>query len=128
MNERPFKMIAFGDLLLRLNPPGAQRFVQASEFEVRFTGAEANTAVMLSNFGVRTYAVSRVPDNEIGSACLGYLRRFGIDTDHVARGGDRLGVTNVADEGQRVAAQGLHFRGRVVDRARELLPVYVLSD
>jgi 2-dehydro-3-deoxygluconokinase len=85
-------MVAFGDLLLRLNPPGHLRFVQADTFEVRFTGAEANSAAMLAGFGVETCAVSRVPDNEIGDACLGYLRRYGIDTTHVARGGDRIGI------------------------------------
>lgn len=86
------KLVAFGDLLLRLNPPGFQRIVQAAEFELRFTGAEANSAAMLANFGVDTEAVSKVPANEIGDACLGYLRRFGVGTRHVARGGDRLGI------------------------------------
>lgn len=87
-----FKMVAFGDLLMRLNPPGHLRFVQADGLEMRFTGAEANAAAMLAGFGVDTVAVSKVPANEIGDACVGYLRRFGIDTTHVARGGDRIGI------------------------------------
>ncbi len=85
-------LVAFGDLLMRLNTPGFQRFVQANEFEIRYSGAEANVAAMLSSFGVATRAVSRVPAHEIGTSCVNYLRRFGINTDHIARGGDRLGI------------------------------------
>ena len=59
---------------------------------MRFTGAEANAGVSLVNFGIPTRVVSRVPDSEIGEACLGFLRRHGLDTSHVARGGDRLGL------------------------------------
>lgn len=85
-------MIAFGELMLRLNPPGNERIVQASSFEVRYTGAEANVAVMLVGLGVRASCVSKVPDTEIGQACINYLRRFGIDTQYVVRGGGRLGL------------------------------------
>lgn len=84
--------VVYGELLLRLDPPGFQRIVQADTFEVRFTGAEANAGVSLVNFGIPTRVVSRVPDSEIGEACLGFLRRHGLDTSHVARGGDRLGL------------------------------------
>jgi 2-dehydro-3-deoxygluconokinase len=85
-------MVAFGELMLRLNPRGNQRIVQADEFEVRYTGAEANAAVMLAGLGIRASCVSRVPATEIGQACINYLRRFGVDTDHIARGGQRLGL------------------------------------
>jgi 2-dehydro-3-deoxygluconokinase len=105
-------VVAFGDLLLRLNPPGVERFAQASTFEVRYTGAEANVAAMLASLGVEARAVSRVPQNEIGDACLDYLRGHGIDTRHVARGGDRLAVfyieTGVAQRPSKV----------IYDRAR----------
>jgi 2-dehydro-3-deoxygluconokinase len=84
--------VVYGELLLRLDPPGFQRIVQADTFEVRFTGAEANAGVSLVNFGIPTRVVSRVPETEIGDACLGFLRRQGLDTSHVARGGDRLGI------------------------------------
>ena len=67
------KIVAFGELLLRLTPRGFGRFVQADEFEARYTGAEANAAVSLVNFGMEAYAVSKVPDNEIGQACVNYL-------------------------------------------------------
>jgi 2-dehydro-3-deoxygluconokinase len=92
MTAPTYRMIAFGDLLMRLSPPGFQRFVQADAFEVRFTGAEANSAAFLAGLGVETEAVSKVPAHEIGDACLGYLRRYGIGTRHVARGGDRLSI------------------------------------
>lgn len=89
---RPYRLVAFGDLLMRLNPPGFERLVQASTFEVRYTGAEANVAAMLVSLGVDASVVSRVPEGEVGQACLNYLRRFGIDTRFVARGGPRLGL------------------------------------
>jgi 2-dehydro-3-deoxygluconokinase len=91
IDGRP-KMVAFGELMMRLNPPGNERFVQAGTFEVRFTGGEANAAVLLSGFGFRTYAVARVPGHELGQACINYVRRFGVNTDFVARGGDHLGI------------------------------------
>src|SRR5215210_998636 len=84
--------VVYGELLLRLDPPGFQRIVQTDTFEVRFTGAEANAGVSLVNFGVPTRVVSRVPDTDIGEACLRFLRRHGLDTTFVARGGDRLGL------------------------------------
>ena len=98
--------VVYGELLLRLDPPGFQRIVQADTFEVRFTGAEANAGVSLVNFGIPTRVVSRVPETEIGEACLGFLRRHGLDTTYVARGGDRLGLfyleTGVAQRPSKV--------------------------
>jgi 2-dehydro-3-deoxygluconokinase len=98
--------VVYGELLLRLDPPGFQRIVQADTFEVRFTGAEANAGVSLVNFGIPTRVVSRVPDTDIGEACLRFLRRFGLDTAYVARGGDRLGLfyleTGVAQRPSKV--------------------------
>lgn len=91
-DRRPHRVVTFGDLLLRLNPPGFERLVQAGTFEVRYTGAEANVAAMLASLGAEASAVSRVPANDIGQACVNYLRRFGIDTRHILRGGDRLGI------------------------------------
>jgi 2-dehydro-3-deoxygluconokinase len=100
------RAVVYGELLLRLDPPGFQRIVQTDTFEVRFTGAEANAGVSLVNFGIPTRVVSRVPDSEIGEACLGFLRRHGLDTSYVARGGDRLGLfyleTGVAQRPSKV--------------------------
>ena len=78
--------------MISLCTKGYERFVQAEEFLVRYTGAEANVAVSLAGFGMDTYAVSKVPKNDIGQACINYIRRFGVNTDYIARGGDRLGL------------------------------------
>jgi 2-dehydro-3-deoxygluconokinase len=86
------KIVAFGELLLRLAPRGFERLVQADFFEARYTGAEANAAVSLVNFGMEAFVVSKVPGNEIGQACLDYLARYRVNVDHVARGGERLGL------------------------------------
>ena len=109
---------------MRLDPPGFQRLVQADSFEVRFTGAEANAGVSLVNFGVPTRVVSRVPDNEIGEACLRFIRRHGLDTTFVARGGERLGLfyleTGVAQRPSKVIydRSGTSFRTPETDRLR----------
>lgn len=106
MTAQAPKMVAFGELMMRLNPPSNERIVQASEFEVRFTGGEANAAVLLAGLGLQTYAVARVPANELGQACVNYVRRFGVNTDFVARGGDRLGImyleTGASQRGSKV--------------------------
>ncbi len=86
------RVVAFGELLLRLTTKDHERFVQAESFDARYTGAEANVAVSLANWGVDTYAVSVVPNHEIGQACINYLRRFGVNTDFILRGGKRLGI------------------------------------
>ncbi len=84
--------VFFGELLMRLATKRHERFVQAREFDVGYTGAEANAAVSLANYGVDCTMVSRVPDTEIGQACVNHLRGFGLNTDHITRGGRRLGT------------------------------------
>lgn len=86
------KAVFFGELLMRLETKQYERFVQAAEFTVGFTGAEANAAVSLANYGISSYVVSSVPDNEIGQACINYIRKFGVNTNHVKRAGKRLGI------------------------------------
>lgn len=86
------KVVGFGELLLRLDTCRHQRFVQAREFEAFYTGAEANTCVSLANFGVEAFVVSKVPANDIGQACLNFLNGYGLNTEYVLRGGDRLGL------------------------------------
>lgn len=86
------KVITFGELMLRLAPPGYQRFLQSPVFEATFGGGEANVAVSLARFGVPAAFVSRFPANPIGDAALGELRREGVDTSLVVRGGERLGI------------------------------------
>jgi 2-dehydro-3-deoxygluconokinase len=84
--------VFFGELLMRLATKRYERFVQAREFEVGYTGAEANAAVSLAHFGLEAYVVSVVPDTEIGQACINFIRQFGINTDFVLRSGRRLGT------------------------------------
>lgn len=84
--------VGFGDLLMRLEPPDHQRIIQASSFQVRFTGAEANAAVLLAGLGVPARVASKVPANTVGQACVNFLRQYGLDTSTIARGGDRLGT------------------------------------
>lgn len=86
------KVITMGELLLRLSTPGYKRFTQAESFDIVYGGAEANVAVSLGNWGMKSYFVSQVPDNPIGQSALNYLNRYGVNTDYVVRDGDRLGV------------------------------------
>jgi len=86
------KVVGFGDFLLRLSPPGCQRFLQAASFDVFYTGAEANTLAALSLEGVPAEFVTRLPDSLIGECALAHLRRFGVGTEHIVRGGERIGA------------------------------------
>jgi len=86
------KIVTMGEIMLRLSPPGNSRFVQSDCFDVNYGGGEANVAVSLQNYGNEAYFVSKVPSNEIGQSAINSLRRFGVHTDYVTRGGDRLGI------------------------------------
>lgn len=86
------KIVTMGEIMLRLSTEGNSRFVQSDSFDVNYGGGEANVAVSLQNYGNETYFVSKVPAHEIGQAAINSLRRFGVHTDHVARGGERLGI------------------------------------
>ncbi len=86
------KNVTFGEIMLRLTPPGFQRFIQARSFDVIYGGGEANVAASLANYGLPVEYVTRLPANDIGDACLNYLRQYGIGTRHIVRGGDRLGI------------------------------------
>ena len=86
------KIITFGEIMMRLNPPGYLRFRQANTFEVTYAGGEANVAVSLANYGDDAAFVSKVPTHEIGQSSVDALRRYGVDTSLMLRGGARLGV------------------------------------
>jgi 2-dehydro-3-deoxygluconokinase len=86
------KVITFGEIMLRLATPGFQRVSQVSMFEATYGGGEANVAVSLANFGDEVEYVTRLPKNELGDACLSSLRGYGVKTEHILRGGDRLGI------------------------------------
>ena len=86
------RIITFGEIMMRLNPPGYLRFLQTQSFEATYAGGEANVAVSLANFGDDAAFVSKVPEHEIGQNAVNALRRYGVDTSRILRGGPRLGV------------------------------------
>lgn len=86
------KYITFGEIMLRLKPPNCERFFQSPLLEATFGGGEANVAVGLARFGLNVAYVSVVPNNSIGDACIGELRRQGVDTSLIVRKGNRLGI------------------------------------
>lgn len=90
-SETP-KVVTFGEIMLRLCPPGYQRFTQARSLDVVYGGGEANVAVSLAGFGLPVEFVSRIPAHDIGEACMQFLRQYGVGTTWMARGGERLGI------------------------------------
>lgn len=86
------KVVTFGEIMLRLTPPGFKRFSQASSFDVVYGGGESNVAVSLANYGIPCDFVTRLPDNDIGECALMEMRKRGVDTNHILRGGERLGI------------------------------------
>jgi len=86
------KIVCFGEIMLRLSPPNYQRFVQCDSFDVYYAGGEANVSVSLANYGLDAAFVTKVPAHEIGQAAVNELRRFGVDTSMIVRGGERLGI------------------------------------
>lgn len=85
-------VVLFGELMMRLATKHYERIVQAREFEVDYTGAEANVGISLVNYGIPAYMVSAVPDSPVGQACINYMRQYGLNLDHVRRQGYRLGI------------------------------------
>lgn len=86
------RVVTFGEIMLRLSPPGFDRFVQAKRFDAFYGGGEANVAVSLANFGLNACFVTKVPSHEIGQCAVNSLRQLGVDTSFVMRGGERLGI------------------------------------
>ncbi len=86
------KIVTFGELMVRLQPYNYERFVQADHLEFTFGGGEANVAVSLANFGLDAAFVTKLPAHAIGQAAVNSLRRYGVDTSKIVRGGDRVGV------------------------------------
>ena len=86
------QVVTFGEIMMRLAPPGCQRFTQARSFDVIYGGGEANVAVSLANYGIDVDYVTRLPQNDLGDACMMFLRQYGVGTRKIVRGGDRLGI------------------------------------
>ncbi len=85
-------VVTFGEIMLRLSTPGFSRFLQTDTFDVNYGGGEANVAASLAQFGLKAHYVTRLPKHEIGEAALQTLRRYGVDTSYILRGGERLGI------------------------------------
>jgi 2-dehydro-3-deoxygluconokinase len=92
MSDAMPTVVCFGEILLRLSPPGFDRLLQTPALSATFGGAEANVAVSLARFGIDSVFVGRVPEHGIGDAAVRALRAEGVRTDRIARGGDRLGI------------------------------------
>src|SRR6476469_72517 len=86
------KVVTLGEVMLRLSTPDHKRFVQSDSFDVTYGGGEANVAAALCNYGLKGTFVTKVPNNAIGQAAINHLRRYGVDTQYIVRGGDRLGI------------------------------------
>ena len=86
------RVVCFGEIMLRLSPPGFERLLQSPALSATFGGGEANVAMSLAHFGVSSAYVTRVPSNAIGDAAVRTLRAEGVDVQHVQRGGSRLGI------------------------------------
>ena len=100
------QVVTFGEIMLRLSPPEFLRFSQTNQFDVVYGGGESNVAVSLANYGVASSFVSRLPLNDIGDCALMEMRKRGVNTEHILRGGDRLGIyfleTGAVSRGSKV--------------------------
>lgn len=85
-------IVTFGEIMLRLSTPGFSRFVHTNDFKTTYGGGEANVAVALSSYGLNSYFVTRLPEHEIGESALQTVQRYGVNTDYIVRGGERLGI------------------------------------
>lgn len=86
------KIVTLGEIMLRLSPAGNYRFVQSESFQIFPGGGEANVAVSLANYGHTACFVSKLPSHEIGQIAVNALRRYGVKTEYISRGGDRVGL------------------------------------
>ena len=104
------RIVTFGEIMMRLNPEGYFRFLHADKFEVSYAGGEANVAVSLANYGMKAAYVTKVPAHEIGQNAVNALRHFGVDTESIVRGGDRLGLYYVEKGASQRASKVIYDR------------------
>ena len=106
------KIVTFGEIMLRLSPPGFKRFSQTYQFDVVYGGGESNVAVSLANYGMNSFFASRIPSNDIGECAIMELRKRNVNTQHVVRGGERLGIyfleTGAVSRGSKVVYDRAH--------------------
>lgn len=116
------KVVTFGEIMLRLNPEGYYRFAQAQTFEASYAGGEANVAVSLAQYGVPVEYVTKVPANDIGQCAINELRRFGVNTERIVRGGPRLGIYFIEKGASQRASKVIY------DRAGSSIALAVRAD
>ena len=106
------KVVTFGEIMLRLAPPGFLRFSQTNSFDAIYGGGESNVAVSLANYGIPVDFVTRLPDNDIGRCALMEMRKRGVNTDNIVFGGERLGIyfleTGAVSRGSKVVYDRAH--------------------
>lgn len=114
------KVVTFGEIMLRLSPPGWKRFSQASSFDVIYGGGESNVAVSLANYGVPSTFVTRLPENDLGDCALMELRKRGVNTSQIVRGGERLGIyfleTGAVSRGSKVVYDRAYSSMSTIER------------
>jgi len=116
------KIVTFGEIMLRLQTPNFQRFIQAQSFDAVYGGGEANVAVSMANYGFDAHFVTKIPKNPIGEACIAELRKNGVQTNYIARGGERLGIYFV-EKGASQRASNV-----VYDRAHSSISTAIAED
>ncbi len=116
------KIVTMGEIMLRLSTPGNEKFIQADEFDVCYGGGEANVAVSLANYGHDAEFVTSVPQNPIGDCAVAALRKHNVETKHIARGGERLGIYFL-ETGAAMRASNV-----VYDRAHSSISTAVAAD
>ena len=104
------KVVTLGEIMMRLSTPDFKRFVQSDNFDVTYGGGEANVAAALCNYGLNGTFVSKVPNNALGQSAINHLRRYGVDTQYVARGGKRLGIYFLETGASMRASQVIYDR------------------
>lgn len=104
------KVVTLGEIMLRLSTPCFKRFVQSDTFDVTYGGGEANVAAALCNYGLNGTFVTKVPNNAIGQSAINHLRRYGVDTQFIARGGNRLGIYFLETGASMRASQVIYDR------------------
>ncbi len=104
------KVVTLGEIMIRLSTPDFKRFVQSDTLDVTYGGGEANVAAALCNYGLNGAFVTKVPDNAIGQSAINHLRRYGVDTQFIVRGGDRLGIYFLETGASMRASQVIYDR------------------
>jgi 2-dehydro-3-deoxygluconokinase len=106
------KVVTFGEIMLRLAPPGFLRFSQTNSFDIIYGGGESNVAISLANYGVPVRFVTRIPENDIGQSAKMEMRKRGVETEFMIYGGDRLGIyfleTGAVSRGSKVVYDRAH--------------------